>query len=220
MLRGVLAVLTAALIFSAMASASASASEWLLNKKAVTESTPVTLAPRSGHVFTLEDRSVEGVGKVTITCAGITGKGTVAPEGQGTITAIKLSKCTESASEKGPCGEEKKVEEEKEWVTATNLPSKIALEGATAWVGSRKHDPGWRFECEIPILKSKLTGECKPRGEERYKDGPVNITGGVALEFPGEGLDKNLTCGNAQDGGQMFGAIVLKGPEGKELSFK
>lgn len=225
MFRSALLTLMAVLALGAMAATSASASEWLINLKPVTESTPVTFSLKPGKKFELQDKSIAG-GEVLLTCAAVTGKGTVAPAGAGTITEMKLSKCTKI--QKGACLEEtKKSEEEKEWVRSTNLPWKTQFEGNfLAPVDNLSAgSPGvsWEFECKgivgtikdrcmKPIWETRLIGKPSEGVEQQFVPWPQGQTHAMECE---------TGTGPVRTGaGNMTALVIVNGPEGKMLSYE
>jgi hypothetical protein len=210
MFRSVLLALVAVMALSAVAAASASAEtgEWLLNEKPVTESTPVTFSLQPEKTFTL----LSGGGGPSITCASVTGKGTVAPKGAGTITEFKLGKCTKTS--RGICEEEtKKSEEAKEWVTAVNLPWKTELTGQLNIFEGKSADPGWQFECTS--ILGTLKGTCTAY---RLRTRVFGYPEGVMDEIPELPPYELLKCAGFE--AEVNVHIVLKGPEGTRLSFK
>ena len=163
MFRSVLLVLVAVIAVSAVAAASASAEpEWLINEKPVTESTAVTFSKRSGSFFEMADKNSQ-LGAITITCSGVTGKGTVAPKGVGSITEFKLSKCYRTRI--GGCKTQTQAEQEStEWVRMIHLswPTKLTEEHNFGdWVGEEGPSRmGFEFEC-TNLLGGKMKDTCE-----------------------------------------------------------
>jgi hypothetical protein len=223
MCRSVLLAFVAVLAVSAVAAASASAEpEWLLNGKPVTESTAVTFSKKPGSFFEIADTKSSG-GQITLTCSGVTGKGTVAPKGAGTITEFKLIKCYRTHI--GACKTQTQAEQEStEWVRMIHLswPTKLTTEHEFgAWV---EGGMGFEFEC-TNILGGKTKDTCE--SEPVPPAGSVftrlrQQSGEVFQEFRGLlGPTPPFKCsvGGAK-AGEFYAAIVLKGPEGKKLSYK
>jgi hypothetical protein len=226
MFRSVFLALAALLALSAVATASASAHEWLLNGKPVTESTPVTFALQSGTTFTLTDKTIAVGGEPTLSCTAVTGKGTVAPGGLGTITEFKLAKCSKTKNGGGCEEETKKTEEGKEWVKAVHLPwktsfanpEKLKMTGTSGF-------PGWQFECTFIWTKEIEKDTCTEATLSQVSNG---IEGGVKDEIPFAPPFERYACrttiGKTEGEVRLNAAevnvhIILKGPEGKTLSF-
>jgi hypothetical protein len=232
MFRSVLLALVAALAVCGVAAASASASpaEWLLNGAPVTESTLVTLSLKSGTTVTLADKTPEGgTFETKITCSGFTGKGTVAPAGAGKITEFKLSKCTRT--KQGICEAETKAQEEsKEWVKAIKLPWETRLaerNASTAEFLLKGNGPGasagWEFECKA--FGFTVKDECRALQEdaEILQEGT-----GVDVRFRAFPSGFSIAGWGCKTGvealrssaGELVADLIVKGPEGKTLSFK
>jgi hypothetical protein len=220
----------AVLAVSAVAAASASAEpEWLVNEKPVTESTAVTFS-KSGSVFEMADIKAFG-GAIVLTCSGVTGKGTVAPKGAGTITEFKLSKCWRTRT--GACKEQTKAEQEStEWVRMIHLswPTKLVDKGLLAadrveTQGGEGFGPhmGFEFECTNIIgTKTKDTCETDIQLLGAYVTELFQEREAVLQQFRQlQGPTPRLKCSVGGAGsGEIYGDIVPKGPAGKTLSFK
>lgn len=217
MFRSMILALVAALALSAAAAASASATEWewLLNGTPVTESTAVTLSESTVELNDLNAPSANGNGQ-SLTCSGsVSGKGTVAPKGAGTITELKLTKCT--LVHQGECKKEsKEAEESKEWVKALHLPWKTQLDkssGIGLWKTTTggTGSPGFRWECETLI--GKYVDECTV---SELLSEPKNEAWGVLMKFNWE-RGPVMFCTQGGKGGLYGGSMKLKGPAGKIL---
>ncbi len=216
MFRRVLLALVAVTALTAVAAASASAHEWLLNEKPVTESTPITFSLTPGTTFRMKDGA--GLGE-SLTCAAVTGKGTVGPKGAGTITEFKVSKCTRT--KQGGCKSETKTEEEgKEWVKTYQLPWEMKFVGAPDEMEpvSSGHRPGWEFEC-TSITKEKLQDKCF-RFSEFFRTELYRVSEGVEEGFPTHPETEKFSCSlGGSESGEVKVFVLLKGPEGKRLGF-
>lgn len=231
MFRRTLLALVSLLAVSAVAAASASAApEWLLNEKPVTESTPVTFTL---HFFEASDIKSSG-GAVIITCGAASGKGTVAPNGGGSITEFKLSKCWKTSI--GLCKTQTKAEQEStEWVRMLHLswPTKLSngYYGFTDWVEahgpSEGHEPmGFEWEC-TNILGGKTKDICEAGSIREAPYGTYVTTlhhepESIYQEFRGVlGSTPRFKCSiGGAESGEFRATLALKGPEGKALSYK
>jgi hypothetical protein len=228
MFRSVLLAVVAVLALSAVAAASASAAEpeWQLNEKPVTKATATTLSS-AAEAFKLEDWGTSG-GAVEIKCSAA-GEGEVAPEGKGAITKLTMTKCHLVKS--GGCKkEEQKVEESHEWVKLLGLPlkSKLAEEPSYEDRLLNAGNLGFSYEC-TNILGTKSKDECRNHNEiqEWFQLEAYNEPLGVLLEFATlSSRSKNvrfkcsLSNGQSPRTGELFGAVLMKGPSGETLSIK
>jgi hypothetical protein len=228
--RKLLLAMVSVLAISAVASATASAApEWLVEGKPVTKSTPVT--------FTLNKFKAFNTGAFVIECAAATGAGTVAPSGVGSITEFKLSKCHRSGA--GNCTSETLEEQEKtEWVRMVNLswPTKLkksplGIEGGRLkdWVEPNgTKGMGFEWEC-AGYFGSHIAERCE-MGDTGSEEIPYRtllteleqVGATVRQRFETLQEERRFECsgsyGKAE--GEFDAIILLKGPEGKALSYK
>lgn len=212
-MRIVFVALITVFAISAVASSAASAAEpeWLLSKKAVTTSTPVTLSEGTLEVTDFDSL----LGKMGLICS-VSGKGTVAAKGEGSITELKLTKCKKPQT--SACEAETKEEESKKWVTAVNLPWKTQLSGEGETFMTIHNETGFhvgfQFECKTVVGQEK--DECTVG---TIWSRLANNVWGVLGEFnPLWG--KLPSCTQSKKAtGENFGTLKIKGPEGQVLSF-
>jgi hypothetical protein len=170
----------------------------------------------------LEDSRAEDGGPVALTCS-VSGKGTVAPAGEGSITELRLSKC--SKIKRGGCKTEtKEAEESKEWVTAYGLPWKTQLmlngKGAVRLKTTLKigYSVGFQWECKEALLGGTVKDVCT---DPYVESEPENAATGVFDWYENNRLSPWLDCTRGDEGsGTLYGKLTIKGPEGKILSVK
>jgi len=199
--------LVAVFAISAVASASASALQWLSNGKPITS--PISISSTSVGKLLLADLSATG-GAVAIECTG-TDKGTVGPGAMGAVSSITATSCSFQSGKNGSCTAGDKVT-----AVAVNLPW---LTGLTT-VGSNTHiplsgtggNPGWSVECTVGGI-IKVQDTCTSAAAAPLA---INVSEGVDATFEAPET-ASCTLGNATSG-IVRGTDLNESPSGTTLT--
>lgn len=144
-------IVVAALALTGVTAAAASAHEWLVNEGKVKTLTPVT----NSGTFTIERKS-ESEGSETLKKCSLSGKGTVAAEGKGTVTEWKLTGCSLNPHYGGQCKEGTLT------ASATELPWKTELGEGLGKI-SNLFTQTITWSCKVTVLEKEelWTVTCK-----------------------------------------------------------
>ena len=169
--------------------ARARAGQWVLSGVPVKESTPVT---DKGEIIV----RINGDEEEVVRCS-LKGKGTVGPEGTGSVTESKLSSCKRTIldKERPKCEEEQSVT-----TTALRLPWRMQL-GKTGSEDVNRLEasgggPDWAWECRISGGTFEVRYKMECEGNEINH---VSNTASGVSEFLDAGESEVLACFPALD---------------------
>jgi hypothetical protein len=191
-------------MLSAVACASASALEWLLNGKGIAAPFPV----KSSGTLTFADL----VAGTTLECA-VTGESTIGPTFRDLTKLLTTTEC--KFVKQGSCEVESKFPPT---VSDLNFPylTLILLKGNGKFTDQHEPDnagnPGWLVRCGVGGIL-KVDDECTSPLSNTL---PVNTAGGVVQEFL-ESEAYSCTLGNATSG-MITGRLLEENPKGGTIS--
>jgi hypothetical protein len=196
--------LVAVFAISAMASASASALQWLIGGKGITKATAIT---SSGKLL-LADLSAPS-GGTYIECTG-TDKGTVGPGATDEVTSITATKCSFQSGKNGACTASDEVT-----AAALHLPWKtelVSVSGVTRDKTTATSNPGWDVTCTVAGI-IEVSDECT---SANVAPAISNVAGGVDATF--EASETASCTKGTSSSGMVIGPDLNESPSGGTLS--